>query len=193
MCWKDTPRSILFSAAAASIALIHASLFGASSTATLGFGSTGALWILLIAIYAHGLAPGRGGRRRSRGLGAAIGVLLAGAAAWAMGASPWGALLACALALACVRSFWREPGSVAKSVLTEAAVLVGSLALSGWLTQAFASGPIALAAGVWGFFLVQSFAFVSPAAQTASRHVTDPFDSARRRLESLLDEEEHGR
>ena len=189
MCWKDTPRSILFSAAAASIALIHASLFGASSTATLGFGSANALWILLVATYAHGLAPGRGGHRRSRGLGAAICVLLAGATVWVIEPSSWGVLLACALALAFVRSFWRESRSRSRCVLTEAAVLVGSLALSAWLTHAFVSGPIALAAGVWGFFLVQSFAFVSPASQAASRHKTDPFDSARRRLESLLDDE----
>jgi hypothetical protein len=71
--------------------------------------------------------------------------------------------------------------------VVEAALCLGSLWFSGWLMHVFAFGPLAFAAGVWGFLLVQSLAFaVAPTARRGDR-TGDAFEVAHRRLESLLD------
>ena len=200
MRWNDMPRSILFSLAAATIAIAHGLLvgvytlphgigpIGGSLSTISGSGPITALWIFLVAVYAFGLAARDQRARRHFGLGAALALLVTGTAVAAMGAMPSVVLAALAGVLGCIRGLSRESGSRTRNIAIEGIVAVGSIVLSTWLMAAFAMGPVALAAGVWGFFLTQSLALAPIASPQAKLREVDAFECARRRLESLLDE-----
>ena len=200
MRWNDMPRSILFSLTAAAIALAHGLLvgvyaiphgigpIGGSLSTVSGFGPISALWVILVAVYAFGLAGRDQGARRPFGLGAALVLLVTGTTVAAMGAMPTVVLAALAGVLGCIRGLARESGSRTRNIAIEGVIGASSIALSTWLMAAFAFGPMALAAGVWSFFLTQSLALAPiPSVQSEPREM-DAFECARRRLESLLDE-----
>jgi hypothetical protein len=99
-------------------------------------------------------------------------------------------VLACATSLAWLRSrrFHRMPGW--RGVASELALQVGGLGLGGWLAACFApSSLLGMAAGIWGYLLVQSFFALLPG--TPVRGQADAragaFGHACQRLERLLE------
>lgn len=202
MRWYGFSGSIAFAAGAAALSPICWHLLGIP-TRTVAFGAfvepAGSLpgasalawvWIGLVATYAYGLAPGRGRARRGRALGASLGLIAAGATAHWGGLTPLGVLAISAMGLSLARLVWSQHDAGIRRLACEAALCLGSIVLAGWLIQAFATGPLAFAAGVWGFFLVQSLALAGTTTARADDREGDAFEAAQRRLESLLAEAE---
>ena len=158
-------------------------------------GAIGA-WLVLSAAYAFGATPGSGGARRSRGLLAAGITALSGIGLVALGASVPGIVIGCALAISATvglavdrRQGRRRPRRFGfASIVREGTLVVGSAWLAMWLGYAFGPGAAGVAAGVWGFFLVQSLRFAWTPAAAHTHEEGDGFEAACRRLSHLLDE-----
>lgn len=198
MRWNGIVRSIGFAAVAAALAPLCWHLLGiptglsalgpfvahlpSQSNAT----ALAWVWTLLVAVYAYGLAPGRGEVRRHRALGAALGLIVVGATARAVGFTPTGVLALVALGLSAARISWHPANAGLRRWAAEAGLGLGSVFFACWQMQVFVHGPLAFAAGVWAFFLVQSLAFAAAPVASRSDRAGDAFELAQRRLESLL-------
>ncbi len=96
-----------------------------------------------------------------------------------------------ALLVASVRSGFLYRAARSRLLVLEGLLLVVSLAVANALAS---PGVLGIALAVWGYFLVQSLYFLlaRPRPRAASEG-RDPFERARERLESLLDEMEGDR
>ena len=94
--------------------------------------------------------------------------------------------VAAAALVAAVRSGILYRGPQPRLLLLEAVLLLGGLATAKLLAS---PGVLGIALAVWGYFVVQSLYFLlaRPRAR-AGTAAGDPFESARERLEGLLDE-----
>ncbi|MGH0037564.1 MAG: hypothetical protein ACQGVK_21250 [Myxococcota bacterium] len=182
MRWSGLGRSLGFAAvaAAATPVLWHATGHGAG---------VALCWTTMSALYALGIAPGKGADRRTRGLLAAGVVGLAGAASALAGADARVLASATTVALGVARTLWLFPGRGSRALWVEVFLGVGSLALAGFMLRSVGGQGVALAATVWGYWLVQSLFFAAPrSAGGAGQGERDGFEQARRRLLELLDE-----
>ncbi len=182
MRWNGFGSSLAFAVAAAALAPALWHLTGHAAGLEL-------VWIAVAAIYAFGLAPGAGAARRTSALGAAAAVAGTGLAASALGLGPAAVAAALTVALAGARSFWIAGPGGERRIGLEVAIGVGSLGLGAWLIRSIGDGALALAAGLWGYFLVQSvYWLVAGASRGSGGRDGDGFEQARRRLEALLEE-----
>lgn len=182
MRWNSLGRSLGFALVSAAAAPVLWHLAGHGGGAVL-------VWIALSSLYVAGLAPGRGLGRRSRALAAALAVAVAGGLAALLGLGAGGAVLATTAAIGFARAAWLHRGGGLGRWAVEIAVGTGSLALAGFLWHGVPGGPVAFAAAVWGYWLVQGLVFLTDEAPApAAAPERDGFEQARRRLVELLDE-----
>lgn len=178
-------RTLAFAAAAGLAAPIGI----AALRVVLGAGLAVPAYVIgVAALYVFGLA-----RRPVAGVVAAIFVALSGALLLLASGSLSALAVLCALEIAVLRSACLRPdlrASVPRAIAIEAALVVCGLLLAAWLVRG-SFYPVSLA--LWGFFLAQSAFFLigGPTAQAARDTLhgdVDPFDRARSRALSLLEE-----
>ncbi|NNL86646.1 MAG: hypothetical protein HKP27_13385 [Myxococcales bacterium] len=152
-------------------ALAMASPFGTRVTLTLFVAAAAAFWAA---------AEGRGLRER---IGAGfLALLLSSGGALALGELT-GAVAGAAVALAGLRR--KNEGLRLRSVAIEGAIATLALLLFRWLAG---PAPLASAAAIWGFFLVQCGGVLALSRPETSAPARDAFREARERLDALLRE-----
>jgi hypothetical protein len=126
-------------------------------------------------------ALSRGARQR---VAVSCGALAAGLLAFAASGSSAELFALLGVGVALARGGLLVRRSAPRAVAIEGAVLAASLLAARWLAS---PGLLGSAVALWGWFVVQSFAFL-PAGVRAGRAGTDgdPFEVARRHLEELL-------
>ncbi len=172
-------RSLVFAAVAAAgwpaFAILTAPLLGAGAALSL-------YALLVVTLHVFGIAkrPARGVVAAGVALGLGAGVLL-------LTRGTVEAMVGSALVLGVARSGVLYRARTARAWLTEALLLGSGLALARFLAV---PGPLGAALGIWGFFLVQSVFFLIGGVRERRAEVgnLDPFDLARTRLTTLLDE-----
>jgi hypothetical protein len=149
--------------------------------------------VFVVAGYLAALTPAVEGRGIGKGdarrrVAVACGSLGTGLAAWALSESVSQLFVLLSLAVGLVRSglvfqLFQRRDSL-RAVVIEGGVLVGALLAARFLA---APGLVGSAVALWGWFVVQSFAFLLIGIPRRSRVAGgDPFEVARRRLEELL-------
>ena len=133
------------------------------------------------ALFAAGIAP-RGTRRGAVAL--AVGGLALTLALLARSATELG--LGLAVLLGVVRGAYLYRGAPSRTLLREAALLLGGLLLARFVGG---PSPLATAFALWAFLLVQSCFFLlrGGRATTPTRGAIDPFEAAQRRAMELIE------
>ncbi len=112
---------------------------------------------------------------------------LAAAAVAILATAPSEAILGAAMILAVARGGFLYRGKPARTVVLEAALILGGLLFARAL-----AGPTLLSAGlaVWAFFLVQSLFFLAGGVREreSDEPRIDPFERARKRALALMEE-----
>ncbi len=123
----------------------------------------------------------------ARGVAVAVLTGLAAAAVAILATAPSEAILGAAMILAVARGGFLYRGKPARTVVLEAALILGGLLFARAL-----AGPTLLSAGlaVWAFFLVQSLFFLAGGVREreSDEPRIDPFERARKRALALMEE-----
>jgi len=178
--WASLGFAALASATLPALLLAFEPVFGTGTV-------VGVYLVATTAAYVAWIAPtGR------HSVGAGIATLLAGTLLLMLLPSVTSASLVqlaigCSLLVSVCRS-----GLFYRSRPLRAIVLETVLTLGGLLAARFLAGPsaLAMAAGLWGYLLVQSLFCLAPGVRARSVDAAkqDPFEQARARLDRLLDE-----
>ena len=177
--WNTFARSLVFAAAAAGIAplvwLGLGPIVGVGNAVVL-------LWLAATSIYVAGIAPAH---RIAVGAGAfALGGLLS-----LFAASTTQVAMAAALSLAVCRSGVLYRSRPLRAIVQETALGLGGVALAAFAQGPGFPGPLAAAAGLWSYLLVQSLFFLLGGVRRRSPDGDrDPFEHARTRLLALLED-----
>jgi len=173
--WNGFGRSLIFAAAAAA-GLPVAVVFAGPA---IGAGLTVKLYMLTAAgCYASGLGDRPGPRRAAWALAAAAGLLAASLPLGLTGT----AVCATALIAVCRGGLQRQALPL-RAVVIELALGAAALGAAAFLAS---GGLRGLALAVWGYFLVQSAAFLIGGRRAGGpQPAEDPFERARARLERL--------
>lgn len=136
-----------------------------------------------LALYPVVIAPDR--RRAVLALLAGGGLAVAALGVGLATGSASAAVVSGGVAMALVRSGWLYRRRPLRAAVLEGALLLGG----GFVAHLLGGGLLGNGLAIWGFFLVQSLYFLAgDTAERPAANTGDPFDSARSRLEELLDE-----
>jgi len=178
------PRRFWYSLLFAGIAALAAPVAGLALERWLDPGAARA-FVVMGLVVAHGVAIAETARKRV-GAGLLSGALSLGLLflAGTFGEIVLGGAVIIGL---CRTAYLYEAESAMRGLLTEGTLLCGGLLVGRLLAG---PGPLAGAAAVWGFFLVQStyFLVTRGAPRAADSGLGDPFERARSRLEDLLED-----
>jgi hypothetical protein len=180
MRWNGFGRSLLFAACVAAglpaLWLVLGSALGTREVVAL-------YWIGSASLYVAGIAPSW-----RRGLLVALPAAGIGLLAWLLSATPMAAAVSAAGVVAICRSGVLYRSRPARALAIEVGLGLGGLLLARLLAG---PGPLATAAALWGYFLVQSLFFLIGGVRQRRTGPAqrDPFERARSRMLALLGED----